>query len=138
VAAEHATDDTADRAAGNGVRRAVLTEVGLEGLRQYRNRHALQPDRAGPGERDEVIAVGTEELVGDTGHAGDLKDDRVLEDADMAGVHEQGLPSSQVIGDGLAGEFDPCRALAFQTLEHEPVAAPQASPKALLQADGWA
>ena len=52
-----------------------------------------------------------------------------LEHADVPGVHEERLAGREVVGDHLAGELDPCGALALELLEHEAVTAPHATWK---------
>ncbi len=104
-------------------------------MRQQRQRHRLQPNPAGPGERHEVESVAAEHHVRDARYAGDLELDGALEHPDVAGVHQQRLPERKFVASQLAGELDPRPALALELLQDESVTTPQATAEALLQAD---
>ena len=79
----------------------------------------------GPVSRHEQ-AITTEERVGETAHQRDIEAHAVLEHADVARMHLQRLPGSEVVGHHLSPELHPRGARAGQALQQKAVAAEDA------------
>ena len=63
----------------------VLFDERCERTGKHRDRHALEPDVPGPGENDQVVTIGSEQVVADPLHPDDLET-RVLQALDAIGV----------------------------------------------------
>ena len=133
--AEHASEDASGEAGARAVRLG-LAEVRLKGMGQYRQGHALQPDRSGPGQHHDVVAVLAEHAVRDAGKSCRLEAHGRVEGPDMTGVDAQALAGGELVGRDLSGELDPGRAVALEALEEEALPTEDGAAEGLLHGDG--
>src|ERR1039457_947544 len=114
---------------------AAIAAVLVEGVRQDRERHRLQPDAARACQLGQEESVAAEDLVLDAGHGRDAELHGVLEEADVTGMHPHHLALGQVKGDDLPGQLDPGTTLTVDPLQDEAVPAEDPGAEALLEPD---
>src|SRR6202011_20384 len=95
--------DGAERGAGRdaaGRRRtaaiAAPREIAADFFGEVDDRHALQPDMAGAGQRREEQAFAAEQYVLEALHHLNVESDAGLEHADMAGMDQQALARRKI------------------------------------------
>ena len=71
-------------------------------------------------------AVAAKDHVADALNASDAEVDRRLKRPDVAGVDVEGFTGGEIAGDNLAGELEPCHAVAHHALQQKSVAAEDA------------
>src|SRR5208337_832830 len=110
-------------------------KVRRQGVRQLGNGQGLEPDSSRAGQRREKNPVPAEDHVLDAGHSRDLERNAGLKCAHVAGMHAESLAGLKIAHDQLSGQFEPGGALSAESLQQETVAAENARPQRLLEAD---